>query len=473
MGFGALAVGLVFLFNPNINVMDFIPDFIGLWIVCASLKRLAQINSDIFESRKLFFKLSLVELAKTFSALFVSSTDSTGYLLFAFVFGVIECILFTLATRELFIGIENLGMRHSSSAVLATKKRKSGKFRDVTTCLQRYMLVFYYTRTLCAVLPEFTELQSDTVVSSNRIILSQFKGIFYIFGGLVVTVLGIIYIKRVVSFFSSCRRDEPFILSLEESYGKFLSINKNYIHSGRIKLVLVIYAAAVLLTYNPTSDGLIEFPLVLCGVLLITASLFLAHRNKRVLWVLPTAGVTSVLSVVDYVKKNAFYSDNTKFEDIFHMDAAMDEYLPINNLALVEYILLIVAFAVLTSAILRCAADDTNCALSLNALTLSPNEDELREIKGATSKYSTVITSLMAVTLMLYAVLTKLALIAGEQSAFIDKNDINIPQIIFSWMSFGANALTVAWFVSVILFIAFARKRIYGCVYNWSVTAEN
>lgn len=473
MGFGALAVGLVFLFNPNINVMDFIPDFIGLWIVCASLKRLAQINSDVAEARKLFFELSLVELGKTFSVLLVSSTDSTGYLLFAFVFGVIECIMFTLAIRELFVGIENLGMRHSSIAVLASRTTRTGRVKDKSTELERFMLVFYYIRTLCAVLPEFTELQSDSVISNHRIILSQFKGIFYVFGGLVVTVLGIVYIKRVVSFFSACRRDEPFILSLCESYGEFLSINKNYVHSGRMKLVLVIYAAAVLLTYNPTSDGLIELPLVLCGVLLITAALLLAHRNKRVLWVLPAAGVMSVLSVVDYVKKNAFYSDNTKFEDIFHMDAAMDEYLPINNLALVEYILLIAAFAVLTTVILRCAAEDTDCALSLNALTLSPNEDELCEIKTATSKYSSVITSLMAVTLMLYTALTKLALIAGEQSAFIDKNDINIPQIIFSWMSFGANALTAAWFISVLLFIAFARKRIYGCVYNWSVAAEN
>ncbi len=472
MGFGALIAGFIFLFNPNINVMDFIPDFIGLWIVCAGLKKLAQINSDIAEARKLFFKLSIVELLKTLSIMFISSNDSTGYLLFAFVFGVIECILFTLSIREFFIGIENLGMRHSSSAVLASKTSRKGRVRDVSTSLERFMLVFYYIRTIFAVLPEFTELQSDTLISNHRIIFSQFKGIFYMFGGIVVLILGVIYIKKVVSFFSACRRDEPFVRSLGESYDAFLSINKNYEHSGRMKLVLVLYAVAALLTYNPTNDGLIELPLVFCGVLLIVCALFLAKRTKRALIVLPIAGVMSILSVIDYIKKDTFYTDNTKFEDIFHMDAAMDAYLPINNLALIEYILLIAAFACLTSIIFRCATDDTECALSLNSLTLAPNEDELSEIKGATSKYSTVITSLMAVTLIIYTALTKLAIIAGEQSAFIDKNDINIPQIVFSWMSFGANALTVAWFVAVVLFISFAGKRIYGCVYNWSTGSD-
>lgn len=474
MGFGALGAGLCFLFNPNINVFDILPDFIGLWIVCAALKKLSQINSDISESRRRFFELSLVELAKSVSFMFISANDPTGYLLFAFVFGVVECILFTLAARELFIGVENLGMRHSSVAVLATKPARKGKVaRDVSTRLEGFMLVFYYIRTLCAVLPEFTELQSDTVILNRRIILSQFKGIFYLLGGLIVTVLGIIYIKRVVAFFNSCRRDKPFIASLGTAYDGFLSVNKNYAVSGRMKLVLVMYAAAVLSTYNPTDDGLIKLPLFICGALLIVISILLTRRSKRALVALPFSGVMCVLSVIDFIKKDAFYSDNTKFEDIFHINEAWDAYLPINNLALIEYILLIVAFGVISSVIFRCAADDTQHALSLNSLTLKPNADEKAEIEGCVARYSTVTVSLISVTLILYTALTKLAIIAGEQAAFIDRNDINVPQIIFSWMSLGANVLTVATFVSAVLFISFARKRIYGCVYNWSMVADD
>jgi len=78
----------------------------------------------------------------------------------------------------------------------------------------------------------------------------------------------------------------------------------------------------------------------------------------------------------------------------------------------------------------------------------------------------------MAVSIIIYGALTKIAIIAGEQAAFIDRDDINVPQIIFSWLSVGANALTAAWFVAAILLLGFAKKRIYGCVYNWSVVSE-
>jgi len=473
MGFGLICAGLVFLFNPNINIIDISPDFIGLWLVCAGLTKLAQINADLMEARGFFFKLSIVELAKFFSILLISSQDPTRYLLLSFVFGVIECILFTLSVRSFFIGLENIGMRFSSKTVLATYKKKKGAVTaDVSTRLRKYMLTFFYLRTVFAMLPEFTELQSSSVISSNRMPLSQFKGVFYGLAVIIVFVLGIIYISRVTKFFKGCQRDTAFINSLRDSYDKFLVINKNYQVSRVMKLVLILYAGAAALTYNPTDDGLIKIPLVLCGIVLIIISFILAVINKKALYAAIPAGIMSVLSVIDFIKKDAFYVDNTKFDDIFHIESAMDKYSVINNLALVEYILLFVSFMMITSIIMRSMSEHIPMALSYNSVELRPNEDELEEINGAFGKYSTIITALMAASVIIYGALTKIAIIAGEQAAFIDRDDINVPQIVFSWLSVGANAITAAWFVAVVLLLGYARKHIYGCVYNWSVVRE-
>lgn len=473
MGFGLICAGLVFLFNPNINIIDILPDFIGLWLVCAGLTKLAQINADLMEARGFFFKLSIVELAKFFSILLISSQDPTRYLLLSFVFGVIECILFTLSVRSFFIGLENIGMRFSSKTVLATYKKKKGAVTaDVSTRLRKYMLIFFYLRTVFAMLPEFTELQSSSVISSNRMPLSQFKGVFYGLAVIIVFVLGIIYIFRVTKFFKGCQRDTAFINSLRDSYDKFLVINKNYQVSRVMKLVLILYAGAAALTYNPTDDGLIKIPLVLCGIVLIIISFILAGINKKALYAAIPAGIMSVLSVIDFIKKDAFYVDNTKFDDIFHIESAMDKYSVINNLALVEYILLFVSFMMITSIIMRSMSEHIPMALSYNSVELRPNEDELEEINGAFGKYSTIITALMAASVIIYGALTKIAIIAGEQAAFIDRDDINVPQIVFSWLSVGANAITAAWFVAVVLLLRYARKHIYSCVYNWSVVRE-
>lgn len=475
MGFGLISAGLIFLFNPNFNVIDIIPDFIGLWLVCAGLTKLAQINADLMEARSLFFKLSIVELAKFFSILFMSSQDPTRYLLMSFVFGVIECILFTLCVRSFFIGIDNLGMRFSSKTVLATYTKKKGRVtKDVSTRLRVYMIVFFYLRTAFAILPEVTELQDDSIISNYRIVFSAFKGIFYGFGSIIVIILGIIYIKRVSSFFLGCRKDKPFIDALEVSYASFLKINKNYQVSRVMKLVLILYAGAAILTYNPTDDGLIEIPLVLCGIVLIVMSVFLASLNKKSLWAIIPAVAVSILSVIDFVKKDAFYTGNTKFEDVFHgVDSAMEQYSVINNLALVEYVLIFAAFIFLTNVIMKSMLEHIPMALSINSMSLTPNRDELDEIEKSFSRYSNVITALMAASVIIYGALTKIAIIAGEQAAFIDRDDINVPQIIFSWLSVGANALTAAWFIAVLLLISFSRKRIYGCVHNWSVVDES
>jgi len=470
MGLGLITAGLVFLANPNIHVIDIFPDFIGLWLVCAGLTKLAQINADLMDARGLFFKLSIVELAKTFSMILMYSPDYTRNLLMSFTFGIVECILFTLAVNALFVGVENIGMRYSSSEVLATYTKKKGNVRaDVSTKVRTTMITFFYIRTVLSFLPEITELQEDTV----PVDYSDFKGLFYGVCVIAGVIIGIVYLRRVVAFFNGCRREAGFIDALGKSYGNFLKINKNYEVSRVMKLVLILYAGAAALTYNPTDDGLIELPLLFCGVVLIVMSLFLAKLNRKAIYAVIPSVVMSVLSVVDFIKKDAFYVDNTKFEDVFHIQDAAEKYSVINNLALVEYILLFGTFVFLTGIIMKTVGAHIPDALSTNSIDLKPNSAELDEIAAIFSKYSNVTTAFMSASLILYGALTKIAVIAGEQAAYIDRDQINVPQIIFSWLSVGANALTAAWLVSAILLLGFARKRIYGCVYNWSVVEKD
>jgi len=41
MGFGCIAAGMLFLFNPNINVIDILPDFIGYILIYHGLFRMS------------------------------------------------------------------------------------------------------------------------------------------------------------------------------------------------------------------------------------------------------------------------------------------------------------------------------------------------------------------------------------------------------------------------------------------------
>ena len=95
-------IGMLFLANPNINIIDIIPDFIGLGIVWFAITKISDLSSDIYTARRGIAKLFWTELAKLFSFIWLSfySTDSGFFLVFTFVFTIIELIFFIPAINS-------------------------------------------------------------------------------------------------------------------------------------------------------------------------------------------------------------------------------------------------------------------------------------------------------------------------------------------------------------------------------------
>ena len=52
MNLGYLLLGLVFLFNPNINVIDVLPDVIGCLFILKGLSKLSDLNRHIASAKQ-------------------------------------------------------------------------------------------------------------------------------------------------------------------------------------------------------------------------------------------------------------------------------------------------------------------------------------------------------------------------------------------------------------------------------------
>ena len=61
-GFGAILVSFIFIFNPNIHLIDLLPDAIGYLLLCLGLSQLADMNDYAQDALKLF------DVAKSFCA---------------------------------------------------------------------------------------------------------------------------------------------------------------------------------------------------------------------------------------------------------------------------------------------------------------------------------------------------------------------------------------------------------------------
>ena len=66
-----IGLSLIFLFNPNIAVIDVLPDFIGYILISLALIKLSDINETIAEAASLFNKMILIDAAKIFAIVWI------------------------------------------------------------------------------------------------------------------------------------------------------------------------------------------------------------------------------------------------------------------------------------------------------------------------------------------------------------------------------------------------------------------
>ena len=119
---GRIAAGIFFLLNPNITVIDLLPDFIGCILIISGLGLLRDISDSLEEARKNFLRLFWVSLSHIPAfALMVSISASylnekTSILVFSFVYGVIEFILINNALTALIDGFVYVGQRYNGES---------------------------------------------------------------------------------------------------------------------------------------------------------------------------------------------------------------------------------------------------------------------------------------------------------------------------------------------------------------------
>ena len=64
MNVGLIISGLVFLFMPNFNIIDILPDFIGCALIMKGISKVQLVNLSLTESYEAFRKLLIVGLCK-------------------------------------------------------------------------------------------------------------------------------------------------------------------------------------------------------------------------------------------------------------------------------------------------------------------------------------------------------------------------------------------------------------------------
>ncbi len=421
MGFGLIAAGFVFLFNPMYNIIDVLPDFIGALLIYWGTAKIAVLNEDIRSARTKTLYFSLVEAAKLLSIIFLSSADGTRYLLLGVVFGIIECICFIPAMIDLFEGIEHMGMKYDSSSVNRTYVKKSGKraeIKEYSALAKKTILAFFVFRIVFAVLPEITELRMNEysgVVSSIMIDYTTFKPMLYFFATILVLAFSVYYLKVTLSFWMGIKRDEPFVQVIKDKYDSFTQTNRFYFSAKKLSGIFSVAIIASVSIFTLAPDRMWFFPTSICALIVGLLIVFGVRENvKKSAVFASTAGLSAIVSFAT-IYMNAEFREKFRLDEIFKtlFPDATSAYFKVSAVYTLERLLLAVAFAALVLGLRKTAVNLIPKAINARCMSNMNNEVLRGELTAGIKKRTRLISIFSVITVAYSAALPYIYFLTG------------------------------------------------------------
>lgn len=255
--FIGIAIACLFIFNPNISVIDVLPDFIGYIILTLCVSRLADLNEVLDEARVAFSRMIWIDLSKIIAIFWifgmnVTSEYTSSLMLWSFVFGVLEILFAAPAFLKLFAGLMQIGNHYPNEAVLRRKKRlfsKAQRAKNETERLRSFTAFFIYAKAILCFLPEFADITnlSYDELSTGTVNLYQFIGLLRFFAVVPALIIGIVWLVKMIRYFVSLCKDTVFVGALSETYSEKILPKKGlFVKRGVQSSFLILIIASVL-----------------------------------------------------------------------------------------------------------------------------------------------------------------------------------------------------------------------------------
>lgn len=261
MSFVCILTGLFFLLNPNIVLIDFLPDFIGYLLILIGISKVSRLNQTLKDAYIGFRRLLILSLFKLPAALLYISfaTDPTEVwgLIFTFGFGFGEVWLGLRAFRDFFVGLTDLSAGDENQDVLSSPLYVGLTEVKMLTCL------FIVTKAVLTALPELATLTSDeygVVTSTGIVSFAGYRLLFTAIAFVIVLLIGIIWYVRIFRYIRKLSKDVEFNKNFTERYRDEVLSNQTLLNRSRIFLSLSVLSAAAVCSLEFKFDGFNYLP---------------------------------------------------------------------------------------------------------------------------------------------------------------------------------------------------------------------
>ena len=354
-----LIIACIFLFHPNVHIIDILPDFIAFFLLSKLLEKPADASPYFEEARMAFQKLCWVNLLKLPALVMVVNLGNMQGDLVALValsFGVVDLLLSLSAVRYLFDAIFYLGERSSSCALLTPFPVGKGQtlspeaYRSAT-------YLFVILKCAIATLPEFLRLTRGDSITSDAARYDLFYPITVVLAQILALTVGIVWLVRSVRYIRHTVVSGAFDAAILEvtdrtATERYLSrFHQRMLFSGFTTVVISCF-----LTFLLRPNGGTPMIPTFLFPLAFTYAAFLLRRylsTTRVLYILGLGA--SAASLASFIVTEIFF-DTHSLKDMLSNAAARADYLPVKILGGVECALtcgMLICFALSMRALIR------------------------------------------------------------------------------------------------------------------------
>ena len=389
MQIGYLLAGLLFFCNPNYEIIDLLPDFIGCILLLAGIRKLSNLTERGKTAARDFRLLLGINLVKTVSCLLlflVSDSEMTWMLTLTACFGVAETVFFCMGIRHWEAAVTYSAMQGDFDAVYGDKQ---------LTSFTSFAIFFAVAKCLFSVLPTLTFLTTD--YGTVTLVETNWDFVFALLQGtnlLLVGIFGILFAVITCRYFKKFRKQNgEYLAYLDRQYEEKIVAAPGVLTYKRLRLGAILLFSGMLFLLPFRLDGVDFLPDFIAAGLVIACALCLRKEYpKEAKPVLLAGGVFAFFAAGEWVV-NLLLLFRSGFsilgeqrlsyavfldQFLYHDPAAYDIFLAICLLAALKAVSGAVTLFFLYRIFARIIGEHTGSAEGILAETVARNTEKVR-----------------------------------------------------------------------------------------------
>lgn len=420
MSWGLMALAFVFFFNPNIAVIDILPDFIGYLLLSIALLKVSMLCEGLADARRALERMMLIDGAKLLSVVWIFGVNSTNdrtssLLLWSFVFGVLEIIFALPAFIKLFNGLSELGNFHENSAIHGSKRAGGTSYTDK---LKSFTVFFLTVKVAMTLLPELSALGTSAYDEGSTVVnLYRYIGVMRGLAMLPVIVVGIVWLVFALRYFLRIIADKRLCLSVSEAYAEKVAPKRGLFTIRNVRVAGWFLVAAAVLTLDVKLEEINVLPDIFAVILIAVSFAFFARTVKLSFKAPVTLMVLFGASTVFSVLAENYFLERYTYNAIEKSSEALTTYFVYVGAVALQGILFVCMLATVFGSLRRVISEHTGYVVG-KEIESEGEKERIAEIHKELGKsFSRVVD--VAIVYVLADVLVSLY---GAFYAFMDKN---------------------------------------------------